>query len=93
MAFALARDQVAFIDQLLVSQHDGDAAHTEFGGQFTTGWDSGVGFELPVQNGRDQHFSDLSLERQVARGVALKQLLPHGSVQFGVHGLGCADLG
>ena len=80
VALALARDQIAFVDQLLVGDDHRIARHAELGRHVPARRDRRIDRMLLVQNGRDQHLTNLPLQAEAGVGPALKELVPLGGV-------------
>ncbi|MCY1227923.1 hypothetical protein D9M72_402140 [compost metagenome] len=88
IAAALARHQVAFIDQLLVRQHHGVARHAQLRGQLAAAWQRLALRQLLVKDRGHQHLADLALQAKTGQGVLLEQLEPHGGGGLEAHGAG-----
>ena len=79
IAAALARDEEALLDEILVGERDGVARHVQRFGQLAAGGQRAAGGNLPVQNDVDQHAAKLRLQGRLAVGLQVEQLVPHDS--------------
>ena len=79
IAAALARDQEAVIQQLVIGQHHGIARDIQLAGQLAAGGQCLIAGQMALENGLRDLLAYLELQTFLARGIEVKQRVAHAS--------------